>query len=94
MIANVVSGRVDASADERVVREQLVPALKQQDGFKGGYWLRQVDSDEVLAVTLWESEEALRAALATQVTREASAQTSAMFIGGPRMAVYRLVAHG
>lgn len=94
MIANVVSGRVDAGADERVVRERLVPALQQQKGFQGGYWLKQADSNEVLAVTLWESEEALRAALATQPAREATAQTSAMFIGGPKMAVYQLVAKG
>ena len=94
MIANVVSGRVDPNADESVIRERLIPAFQQERGYRGGYWLRQPTGDEVLAVTLWESEEALRAALRSPMVGEVTAHTSSMFIGGPQMTVYRLVAQG
>ena len=94
MIANVVSGRVDPKADENVVRERLIPAFQQEQGYHGGYWLKQPDSDQVLTVTLWENEEALRAALSKPAVRQVTAQTSSMFIGGPQMTVYRLIAQG
>lgn len=94
MIANVVSGRVDAKADGSIVRERLIPALQHAGGYQGGYWLKQPAGDAVLAVTFWESEEALRAALGSPEVREATAQTSATFIGGPQVAVYHLVAQG
>ena len=94
MIANVVSGRVQPGADEGVVREQLIPAFRGTPGYRGGYWLREPDGDQVLAVTLWESEEALGAALGAAAVQAAIAQTSAMFIGGPQLALYRLVAQG
>lgn len=94
MIANVVTGRVDPDADERVVRERLVPAFQHVHGYQNGYWLRQLTGDEVLAVTFWESEEALQAALSSPTVREVTAQTSGMFIGGSRVAIYRLVAQG
>jgi heme-degrading monooxygenase HmoA len=94
MIANVVTGRVDLDADEGAIRERLIPALRQAGGYQGGYWLRQPAGDEVLAVTLWESEEALRAALGSPAIREATAHTSSLFVEGPRVAAYRLIAQG
>jgi heme-degrading monooxygenase HmoA len=90
----VVSGRVNPDADEQVVRQQLIPAFQRAEGYHGGYWLRQADGDEVLAITLWESEAALRAAQSSPAVRAATAQTGAMFIGGPKLEVYRLVAEG
>ena len=94
MIANVVTGRVNPNADEGAIRERLIPAFQQARGDQGGYWLRQPGSDEVLAVALWESEDALRAALSDPKVQEATAHTSSMFVGGPQIAVYRLVAQG
>lgn len=44
----------------RQVREQVLPQLKQQDGFKGLIALGDRQSGKVLGVTLWESEEAMR----------------------------------
>ena len=94
MIANVVSGRVKPDADNRMVQEHLVPTLQQQPGYLGGYWLRQANSDEVLAVTVWESEEVLRAALTNPNVKETTAKTSSAFIGGPKITVYQVIAQG
>ncbi len=45
----------------RFVQEQVLPQLKQQDGFKGLIALSDRQSGKVLGIALWESEEALRA---------------------------------
>lgn len=51
--------RVDDST--RHVQEQILPQLRQQDGFKGFIVLTDRQSGNALGVGLWESEEALRA---------------------------------
>ena len=91
MIANVVSGRVDPNADERFVRERLIPTLQSQPGYQSGYWLRQPGGEQVLAVTVWDSEESLRQALSNADVRAATAQSSSMFLDGPNVEVYRVL---
>jgi heme-degrading monooxygenase HmoA len=41
--------------------EHVLPALEMQDGFGGGLVLADRQSGKVLAVTLWENEEAMDA---------------------------------
>jgi heme-degrading monooxygenase HmoA len=45
----------------RHVRENVVPRTEQLDGFKGAYFLIDRENGKSLAVTLWESEEAMSA---------------------------------
>jgi heme-degrading monooxygenase HmoA len=45
----------------RYAEEQVVPALRELDGFNGVLGLADRQSGKVLAVTLWESEQAMRA---------------------------------
>ena len=40
----------------RVAREQILPAAKLMDGFKGIYLLYDRESGKSLSVTLWETE--------------------------------------
>lgn len=44
----------------RHVREQILPELKQLEGFKGFMTLSDHQSGRLLGVTLWESEEAVQ----------------------------------
>ncbi len=46
----------------RYVRENVLPRAAQMDGYKGAYLLVDRQSGESVSVTLWESEEAVRAA--------------------------------
>ena len=41
--------------------ENILPRVKQVDGFEGVYYLVDRQSGKALTITLWESEEALRA---------------------------------
>lgn len=45
----------------RYVRENVLPQLQQQDGFKGMIALADRQTGKTLGVTFWENEEALRA---------------------------------
>ncbi len=91
MIANVVSGRVDPNADERFIRERLIPALRSQPGYQNGYWLRQPGGEQVFSVTVWDSEESLRQAMSNADVQAATAQSSSMFVDGPNIEVYRVL---
>src|SRR5260370_30138146 len=55
MIARVWRGWTlieNADAYERLLREQVLPSLKQIDGYRGGYILRQEGNDEVEFVVM------------------------------------------
>jgi heme-degrading monooxygenase HmoA len=57
--------------------EHVLPALEMQDGFSGGLVLADRESGKVLAVTLWENEQAMDATEdASQWLRIFSAQSS------------------
>ena len=66
MIARVWRGWTsieNAEAYEKLLREQVLPGLRQIDGYRGGYILRQEGNDEVefVVMNLFESLEAVRA---------------------------------
>jgi hypothetical protein len=46
------------------VREQVVPLAREQQGIVAGYWLVDRASGHGLAVTIWESEDAMVASQA------------------------------
>ena len=58
-VAEVSPYRMDDAA--RHLQEQVLPRLKQLDGFKGFIALRDPGSGTLRGVALWESEDALRA---------------------------------
>ncbi len=80
MFARVISVRIrHGSADEvaRVYQERVVPAARAQPGFKGAVLLANRETDRVVSVTFWESQEALEAGetggyLVTQLARLAA----------------------
>ena len=61
----------------RVAREQILPAARLMDGFRGIYILFDRESGKSLSVTLWETEEDMRASEeAANRARTESAQAS------------------
>jgi heme-degrading monooxygenase HmoA len=45
----------------RLAREIILPRLHQLDGYEGAYYLVYRQSGRAISITLWESEEAMRA---------------------------------
>jgi heme-degrading monooxygenase HmoA len=83
--------RLDEAA--RVMQEEAVPFARQQPGFKAAYWLADRSTGTVLAVSLWESEEAMRASEAAVEPRR---RQSAERLGATIESVegYEVIAHG
>jgi heme-degrading monooxygenase HmoA len=67
----------------RQAREQVLPQAKQMDGFKGLIALGDRQSGKTLGITLWESEEAMRASEeAANRMRSETSQASGETIAG------------
>ena len=59
---NTFEGSADRLDDAlHNVREQVLPQLHQQDGFKGLMFLANYKSGELQLMSLWESAQAMRA---------------------------------
>ena len=73
----------------RYAREQVLPALEELEGFSGILGLADRQSGKVLAVTLWESEQAMRASeeSANQLRDESAETTSETTAGVERYEV-------
>ncbi len=55
-------GQPDQMAEGiKVAREQILPAARLQDGFRGIYLLFDRESGRSLSITLWETEEDMKA---------------------------------
>ena len=57
---------LEGSPDEldeglRDIKEHVLPLLQQQDGFQGFIALGNHQSGELIGITFWESEQAMRA---------------------------------
>jgi heme-degrading monooxygenase HmoA len=67
----------------RVAREQILPVARLQDGFVGIYLLYDRESGRSLAITLWETQEDMRASEEAALrARTASARASGDVIVG------------
>lgn len=60
----------------RIIQQRLIPSIQGLKGFKGAYWLLDEKTGKGLAVSFWDSEDALNASagpvgqLRTQSTNE------------------------
>ena len=67
----------------REIREDVLPQLQQQDGFKGFVVFDNRQSGELIGFTLWESEQAMQASEEVgERTRRKAAQTMSDTIAG------------
>ena len=69
MFVRIVKSRmkVDRLAEAgRIFRATVFPLCRKQRGFKGGYFLSDPKTGETMAMTFWESEDAM---LATEASR-------------------------
>ncbi len=73
----------------RIFRDSVVPALKQQPGFKGAFLLTDPNTQKGIASTWWETEADLKAAL-TSVFPEQIAQFAQVFAEPPTREAYEV----
>ena len=67
----------------RIAREQILPAARLQDGFVGIYLLYDREGGRSLAITLWETEEDMRASeeAALRARTESAAVSGDVILG-------------
>jgi heme-degrading monooxygenase HmoA len=81
--------RMDAAASQ--IEDDVLPLLRQQDGFKGFTVMGDRSTGKVVAVSFWESEQALKASDdAVRASRERSAQAVGAS-AGPRVEHYEVI---
>ena len=61
MYARVTTFETRGEDDVRDLEQTAIPTARRLRGFKGGYWLLDRTTGEGLAVTFWESMDAMAA---------------------------------
>jgi heme-degrading monooxygenase HmoA len=86
MLARVTALEGDPEQVDDLTRfagERVLPELKELDGFNGALGLADRQSGKVLAVTFWESEQAMQASEeAANQLRDESAEAASETIAG------------
>ena len=78
----------------RIVEESIVPAAKQQIGFKGFLTLLDRRGGKLLLLTIWETEAALKAGEVSGYYREQLAKfahLAQLYVTPPYREVYELI---
>ena len=86
MLARVVNvqlqpGKVDEGV--RIVREEIMPVLEQQKGFKNQYFYTQQDTSKAVSINIWETEEDLAAFETAPIYRELMGKLAGVLAGPP-----------
>jgi heme-degrading monooxygenase HmoA len=86
LTTTAIRGETDSVAE---IFEQVVPVLRELDGYGGTLVLNDVEGDEFLVLTVWESAEAMEASegVAAQIT---TAETSGRNFEVENIARYRV----
>ncbi len=73
----------------RVAREQILPAARLMEGFRGIYLLFDRESGKSLSITLWETEADMRASeeAASRARRESAEASGETVVGVERYEV-------
>ena len=75
------AGKVDEAS--RIVKDAIVPVLKQQKGFKGQLLFTQHDTGKAISINLWETETDLTAFENSPLYRELMGKLASVLAGPP-----------
>ena len=67
----------------RIYQELVIPAAKEEQGFKGALMLTDSDTGEGVSISLWESEDDMRASETSGYYHRKLDQLDALFISPP-----------
>jgi quinol monooxygenase YgiN len=93
MYARVVTNQLQAGkADEwlALIRDSVVPALKEQDGFMGFVALVDHQHDKSIGYSIWADESALAASETSGSYQQQIAKLGAVLAGPPAREVYEV----
>ncbi|MFZ5509574.1 MAG: antibiotic biosynthesis monooxygenase family protein [Pseudomonadota bacterium] len=74
----------------RIYRDSIMPAAKEQKGFKGAYLLTDPGTGKGISVTLWESEADLKASETSGYYQQQIAKLAPVLAGPPTREVFEV----
>ncbi len=85
----VMQGKPElAEQATRIFSDSVIPAAKAQRGFKGAYFLTDPNTGKGMSLTLWETEDDLRAGESSGYFKEQTAKFAPLLAGPPTREVF------
>lgn len=78
----------------RIYQERVVPAAREEEGFRGALMLTDPDTGEGLSISLWNSEDEMHASEASGFYHRKLDELEALFISTPVRKHYEVGAQG
>ena len=97
MYARVTTTQLQPGKTEeaiRIYRDSVVPAAKQQQGFKGVFLLTDPNTGKGLSITLWETESEMGAGETSGYYQEQIAKFAPLLAGPPTREGYEVSVQG
>lgn len=94
MYARVVNSQLQPGKREEwitILRDSIVPAAKQQPGFKGFVVLADPNSDKGIAYSIWETEADLKASETSHFDQEQIAKRKVVLAAPPVREIHELI---
>ena len=95
MHARVILGKVQLDKQDEAIniyKESIVPAAKEQKGFKSMNLLTDPDTNIFISITFWETENDMIASESSGYLQEQLGKIVALFVGPPTIQNY-VVSH-
>ena len=93
MYARVVSGAIQLDKNDQAVdifRNSIVPAAKEQKGFKGANLFTDNQTGKFISTTLWETEDDMISGDSSGYLQEQIGKVAAFFTGPPKVEQYKV----
>jgi heme-degrading monooxygenase HmoA len=97
MNARIVLGQVQIDKNDEAVgvyRESIVPAAKEQKGYKNAFLLTDPQTGKFISITIWETEADMNAGENSGYYQEQLGKIGAFFASPPSMEHYEVSVQG
>ena len=78
----------------QIYHDSVVPAARQERGFKGAFLLTDHNSNKAISITLWETEADMRAGEVSGYLREQLAKATSVLTAGPVVESFEVAVQG
>jgi heme-degrading monooxygenase HmoA len=85
---------IDVREAARIYQERVLPAAREQQGFRGALLLTDAETGEGFSVSLWSSEDDMYASEASGFYHRKLSELDALFISTPIRKHYEVSAQG
>ncbi len=94
MFARILRSRLKLDKIEeatKTFRENVIPLCREQEGFKGGYFMSDPKTGESVAITFWESREAMLANEQSHFFQQQVAKFIPFYVKPPVREAYEVI---